>query len=84
MAAALAILADRIDYRIFAPIYTGARDDGIRELLLRHADTDTIIGYEPITDTDGARLEKDISCNIYCMAMSGLWKNLLPPVYQRD
>jgi hypothetical protein len=40
MAAAIAILADRIEYRIFAPIYTGTRDDGIRELLLRHADTD--------------------------------------------
>jgi hypothetical protein len=40
MAAALAILADRIDYLIFAPLYTGARDDGIRELLLQHAETD--------------------------------------------
>jgi hypothetical protein len=40
MAAALAIVADRIGYRIFAPIYTGVRDDGIRELLLQHAETD--------------------------------------------
>jgi hypothetical protein len=40
IAAALAIIADRIDYRIFAPIYIGARDDGIKELLLQHTETD--------------------------------------------
>jgi hypothetical protein len=40
MIAALVILADRIDYRIFIPIYTGARNDSIREFLLQHTDTD--------------------------------------------
>jgi len=40
MAAALALIADRIDYHIFTPIYTGASNHGIRELLLQHDDMD--------------------------------------------
>jgi hypothetical protein len=40
IAAALTFIADRIDYHIFTPIYTGAANYGIRELLLQHADID--------------------------------------------
>jgi hypothetical protein len=35
----LVIFVDRIDYRIFILIYTGARNDDIRELFLRYTDT---------------------------------------------
>jgi hypothetical protein len=40
MAAALALIADRIDYHIFAPIYTSGENEGIRELLFQHAEVD--------------------------------------------
>jgi hypothetical protein len=40
MAVVLIIFVDRIDYRIFTPIYTGARNDNIRKFFLRYIDTD--------------------------------------------